>query len=114
VIWLFDQVPVAMLATPVCSGAPNIAERVGACKACPTGEDPGANITGFFRQRLDQVRSGLRRGHGRRGARRQVVAEQVAWLTYDDILETSVAFGAAPDRADRRRSFRRVRFSLSL
>jgi hypothetical protein len=44
-----------------------------------------------------------------------VVAEEVASLTYDDILETSVAFGGAPDNpADRRRSSRRGRVSLSL
>jgi hypothetical protein len=54
----------------VCSGAPNIAEGVGVCKAYPTGEEPGANITGFFRQYLDLVGSGLNRSDTGAGARR--------------------------------------------
>jgi hypothetical protein len=103
-----------MLATPVCSGAPTIAERVGACNACATGEAAGANITGFCRQHLELVRSGLSCADTDAVARRPVVAEEVASLTYDDILETSVAFGGAPDPADRTRSSRRGRFSLSL
>jgi hypothetical protein len=103
-----------MLATPVCSDAPNIAERIGACKACPTGQEPGANITGFCRQHLELVRSGLSRADTGTVARRPVVAEEIASLTYDDILAASVAFGAGPDRADRRRSLRRGRFHLAL
>jgi hypothetical protein len=34
-------------------------------------------------------------------ARRQVVAEQVASLTYEDILKTRVAFGTAPRLIER-------------
>jgi alkanesulfonate monooxygenase SsuD/methylene tetrahydromethanopterin reductase-like flavin-dependent oxidoreductase (luciferase family) len=64
-------------------------------------EEPRENITGFFRRHLDLVRSGLGRADTGPAARRQVVAEQVASLTYDDILKTRVAFGTAPRLVER-------------
>ena len=64
-------------------------------------EEPRENITGFFRRHLDLVRSGMGRTDTGSAARRQVVAEQVASLTYEDILKTRVAFGTAPRLIER-------------
>ena len=64
-------------------------------------EEPRENITGFFHRHLDLVRSGMGRTDTGSAARRQVVAEQVASLTYEDILKTRVAFGTAPRLIER-------------
>jgi alkanesulfonate monooxygenase SsuD/methylene tetrahydromethanopterin reductase-like flavin-dependent oxidoreductase (luciferase family) len=64
-------------------------------------EEPRENITFFYRRHLELVRSGMGRGDTGSAARRQTLAEQVARLTYDEILKTRVAFGTAASLIDR-------------
>ncbi len=61
--------------------------------------EPEENIRFFFQRHAELVRSSL--GRPDTGLGRQAVAEQVARLTYDEILKTRVAFGTAASLTDR-------------
>ena len=74
-------------------------------------EEPYENITYFFQRHAELLRSGLGRGDTGPAARRQTKFEQVAGMTYDEILATRVAFGTAPALVDR---FRELREDLGL
>ena len=74
-------------------------------------EEPHENITYFFQRHAELLRSGLGRGDTGPAARRQTKFEQVAGMTYDEILATRVAFGTAPALVDR---FRELREDLGL
>ena len=64
-------------------------------------EEPKENMTWFFERHLELVRSGIGRGDTGPQDRRHRLAEQIAKLTYDEILETRVAFGTAPQLVKR-------------
>jgi len=64
-------------------------------------EEPRENITFFYRRHVDIIQSAVGRAGGGPAARRQVLAEKVARMTYDEILKDRVAFGTAPHLVDR-------------
>ena len=64
-------------------------------------EEPRENITHFYRRHVEIIRSGLGRAGGGPATRRQALAEQVAGMTYDEILKRRVAFGTAASVVDR-------------
>ena len=64
-------------------------------------EEPHESITDFFRRHADLTRAGIGRGDTGPAARRQARADQLARLSYDDILRTRVAFGTAASLTDR-------------
>jgi alkanesulfonate monooxygenase SsuD/methylene tetrahydromethanopterin reductase-like flavin-dependent oxidoreductase (luciferase family) len=64
-------------------------------------EEPRENMTYFFHRHLELVRAGIGRSDTGPAARRQALAEQVAQLTYDEMLKTRVAFGTAASLIDR-------------
>ena len=64
-------------------------------------EEPYESITGFFRRHADLTRAGLSRGDTGPTARRQARADQLARLSYEEILQTRVAFGTAAGLTDR-------------
>ncbi len=64
-------------------------------------EEPYENITYFFQRHAELLRSGLGRADTGSAARRQALAEQVAGMTYGEILKTRVAFGTAAGLIDR-------------
>ena len=64
-------------------------------------EEPHENITYFFRRHAELTRSGLGRADTGPEARRQAKVRQLDELSYDEILETRVAFGTAPALVDR-------------
>jgi len=74
-------------------------------------EEPHENITYFFRRHAELLRSGMGRGDTGPADRRRSKFEQVAGLTYDEILADRVAFGTAPALVDR---FRALREDLGL
>jgi alkanesulfonate monooxygenase SsuD/methylene tetrahydromethanopterin reductase-like flavin-dependent oxidoreductase (luciferase family) len=61
--------------------------------------EPRSNAEYFFQRHAELVRSSL--GRPDTGKQRQAIAEQVAQLTYDEILKTRVAFGTARSLTDR-------------
>src|SRR5262249_43526866 len=69
-------------------------------------DEPRENITYFFRRHAELVRSGLGRSDTGSATRREGLFERVAALTYDEILQTRVAFGTAPRLIDRLREVR--------
>jgi alkanesulfonate monooxygenase SsuD/methylene tetrahydromethanopterin reductase-like flavin-dependent oxidoreductase (luciferase family) len=74
-------------------------------------EEPYENITYFFRRHAELTRSGLGRGDTGPGDRRRARVEQLDRLSYEDILQTRVAFGTAAGLIDR---LARVREELGL
>jgi len=64
-------------------------------------EEPYENITYFFRRHAELTRSGLGRGDTGPADRRQTKVHQLDQLSYDDILQTRVAFGTATGLVDR-------------
>jgi alkanesulfonate monooxygenase SsuD/methylene tetrahydromethanopterin reductase-like flavin-dependent oxidoreductase (luciferase family) len=64
-------------------------------------EEPRENITYFFRRHAELTRSGLGRGDTGPAERRQARAERLDRLSYEEILETRVAFGTAAGLIDR-------------
>jgi alkanesulfonate monooxygenase SsuD/methylene tetrahydromethanopterin reductase-like flavin-dependent oxidoreductase (luciferase family) len=69
-------------------------------------EEPYENITYFFRRHAELLRSGLGRGDTGPADRRETKVQQVESMTYEEILETRVAFGTAPALIDRIRELR--------
>jgi alkanesulfonate monooxygenase SsuD/methylene tetrahydromethanopterin reductase-like flavin-dependent oxidoreductase (luciferase family) len=74
-------------------------------------EEPYENITYFFRRHAELTRSGLGRGDTGPGERRRARVEQLDQLSYENILQTRVAFGTAAGLIDR---LARVRDELGL
>jgi len=64
-------------------------------------EEPRENITYFYRRHVEIIRGGVGRAGGGPAARREALAEQVARMTYDEILKRRVAFGTAASVVDR-------------
>ncbi len=64
-------------------------------------EEPRENMTYFFQRHAELMRSRLGRGEPVLTSGRQALAEQVAGMTYDEILRTRVAFGTAASLIDR-------------
>jgi alkanesulfonate monooxygenase SsuD/methylene tetrahydromethanopterin reductase-like flavin-dependent oxidoreductase (luciferase family) len=74
-------------------------------------EEPRESMTYFFRRHADIVRAGVGRADTGPGDRRRARLDEIANLSYDDILETRVAFGTAASLTDR---LRRLREDLGL
>jgi alkanesulfonate monooxygenase SsuD/methylene tetrahydromethanopterin reductase-like flavin-dependent oxidoreductase (luciferase family) len=74
-------------------------------------EEPYENITYFFRRHAELTRSGLGRADTGPGERRRARVEQLDQLSYENILQTRVAFGTAAGLIDR---LARVRDELGL
>ena len=64
-------------------------------------EEPYENITYFFRRHAELTRSGLGRADTGPGDRRRARVEKLDQLSYDEILQTRVAFGTAAGLVDR-------------
>jgi len=64
-------------------------------------EEPRENMTYFFQRHLELIRSGMGRADTGSAGRRQAIADQVAGLTYDEILTRRVAFGTAKQLIER-------------
>ena len=64
-------------------------------------EEPRENMLYFFRRHVELVQAGLGRADTGPSARRQALVERVARMSYDEILETRVAFGTAAGLVDR-------------
>jgi alkanesulfonate monooxygenase SsuD/methylene tetrahydromethanopterin reductase-like flavin-dependent oxidoreductase (luciferase family) len=64
-------------------------------------EEPRENMMYFFRRHAELIRSGVGRGDTGPAGRRQTRLDEVANLSYEDILETRVAFGTAGPLIDR-------------
>jgi alkanesulfonate monooxygenase SsuD/methylene tetrahydromethanopterin reductase-like flavin-dependent oxidoreductase (luciferase family) len=64
-------------------------------------EEPRDNTIYFFQRHLELVRSRLGRAEPALAAQHQALAERIASLTYDEILETRVAFGTADGLIER-------------
>jgi alkanesulfonate monooxygenase SsuD/methylene tetrahydromethanopterin reductase-like flavin-dependent oxidoreductase (luciferase family) len=64
-------------------------------------EEPHENITYFFRRHAELTRSGLGRSDTGPAERRQTKVAQLDQMTYQEILETRVAFGTAEGLVDR-------------
>jgi len=58
-------------------------------------EEPRANMEFFFRRHADIVRGGMGRADTGPADRRRTKVEEIAGLTYDDILATRAVFGTA-------------------
>lgn len=74
-------------------------------------EEPRENMTYFFRRHAEIVRGGMGRADTGPADRRSAKLDEIANLSYDDILETRVAFGTAASLTDR---LRRLRGELGL
>jgi len=64
-------------------------------------EEPRENMTYFFQRHLELIRSGMGRADTGSAGRRQAIADEVAGLTYDEILTRRVAFGTAKQLIER-------------
>lgn len=69
-------------------------------------EEPRENMTYFFRRHAELTRSRLGRGDTGPATRNLARLEQVERLSYEEMLETRVAFGTAGYLVDRLRSLR--------
>lgn len=86
------------------SGDPSVYLRIpvyaGATETAAL-EEARASITHFFQRQTELVRAGVGRAGTGPAERRQRQAEEMATLSYDDILRTRVAFGTAARLIDR-------------
>ncbi len=64
-------------------------------------EEPRENLTYFFRRHVELIQSGLGRMDTGPAARRRALADQVASMSYDEILKTRAAVGTAASLIDR-------------
>jgi alkanesulfonate monooxygenase SsuD/methylene tetrahydromethanopterin reductase-like flavin-dependent oxidoreductase (luciferase family) len=74
-------------------------------------EEPRDNMMYFFRRHSEIVKSGMGRGDTGPVNRRHARFDEIANLTYDDVLQTRVAFGSAASLIER---LRRLRDELDL
>jgi alkanesulfonate monooxygenase SsuD/methylene tetrahydromethanopterin reductase-like flavin-dependent oxidoreductase (luciferase family) len=64
-------------------------------------EEPRESLTSFFARQTELARSAVGRAGAGPADRRQMQAERMAALSYDDMLARKVAFGTAPAIVDR-------------
>ncbi|HJR00217.1 MAG TPA: hypothetical protein VKA83_01175, partial [Methylomirabilota bacterium] len=64
-------------------------------------EEPREAMTYFFQRHIELIRSGLGRNDTGPGDRRQVMADRIATMPYDELLKTRVAFGTAASLRER-------------
>jgi alkanesulfonate monooxygenase SsuD/methylene tetrahydromethanopterin reductase-like flavin-dependent oxidoreductase (luciferase family) len=69
-------------------------------------EEPRENMMHFVRRHAELVRSGMGRSDTGPANRRHARFDEVANLTYDDVLHTRVAFGSAASLTERLRQIR--------
>jgi alkanesulfonate monooxygenase SsuD/methylene tetrahydromethanopterin reductase-like flavin-dependent oxidoreductase (luciferase family) len=69
-------------------------------------EEPRENMMYFFRRHSELVRFGMGRADTGPADRRRARFDEVANLTYDDVLQTRVAFGTATSLTERLRQIR--------
>jgi alkanesulfonate monooxygenase SsuD/methylene tetrahydromethanopterin reductase-like flavin-dependent oxidoreductase (luciferase family) len=74
-------------------------------------EEPRENMMYFFRRHAELVKFGIGRAGAGPADRRHARLDEVANLSYDDVLETRVAFGTAASLTER---LRRIRDELGL
>jgi alkanesulfonate monooxygenase SsuD/methylene tetrahydromethanopterin reductase-like flavin-dependent oxidoreductase (luciferase family) len=74
-------------------------------------EEPRDNMMYFFRRHSEIVKSGMGRGDTGPADRRHARFDEIANLTYDDVLQSRVAFGSAASLIER---LRRLRDELDL
>ena len=86
------------------AGQPDVYLRIPVY-AAPTAreslEEPRENMTSFFQRHLELVRAGLGRGDTGPSDRRRRLADEIAGLTYDDIVRTRAAFGTGAQLVER-------------
>jgi hypothetical protein len=58
-------------------------------------------MTYFFQRHIELIRAGLGRADTGPGDRRQVMADRIATMPYDELLKTRVAFGTAASLRER-------------
>jgi alkanesulfonate monooxygenase SsuD/methylene tetrahydromethanopterin reductase-like flavin-dependent oxidoreductase (luciferase family) len=86
------------------NGPPDVFLRIPVYAAPTEAEaldEPRENITYFYRRHVELIQSAVGRAGGGPADRRQALAEKVAAMSYEDILETRVAFGTAPSLIER-------------
>ena len=85
-------------------GEPSVYLRIPVY-ASPTArgavEEPRESLTAFFARQTELARSAVGRAGAGPADRRQMQAERMAALSYDDMLARKVAFGTAPAIVDR-------------
>jgi len=85
-------------------GEPSVYLRIPVY-ASPTArgamEEPRESLTAFFARQTDLARSAVGRAGAGPADRRQMQAERMAALSYDDMLARKVAFGTAAAVVDR-------------
>jgi len=85
-------------------GEPSVYLRIPVY-ASPTArgavEEPRESLTSFFARQTELARSAVGRAGAGPADRRQMQAERMAALSYDDMLARKVAFGTAPAIVDR-------------
>src|SRR5229473_677904 len=64
-------------------------------------EEPRAAMTYFFERHVQLVQSGLGRGDTGPLDRRQIMADRIAAMPYEEVLKTRVAFGTAASLRER-------------
>ena len=64
-------------------------------------EEPREAMTYFFQRHIELIRSGLGRADTGPGDRRQVMADRITTMPYDELLKTRVAFGTAASLRER-------------
>jgi alkanesulfonate monooxygenase SsuD/methylene tetrahydromethanopterin reductase-like flavin-dependent oxidoreductase (luciferase family) len=69
-------------------------------------EEPRENMMYFFRRHSELIKFGMGRADTGPADRRQTRFDEVANLTYDDVLQTRVAFGSAASLTERLRWIR--------
>jgi len=79
-------------------GEPSVYLRIPVyCSTTERGaaEEPRESVAAFFKRQTDLARSAVGRAGAGPADRRQMQADRMAALTYDDILERKVVFGTA-------------------
>ena len=80
------------------AGAPSVYLRIPVYASTTeegAHEEPRASVAAFFKRQTDLARSAVGRAGAGPADRRQMQAERMASLTYDDILARKVVFGTA-------------------
>jgi alkanesulfonate monooxygenase SsuD/methylene tetrahydromethanopterin reductase-like flavin-dependent oxidoreductase (luciferase family) len=91
------------------AGAPSVYLRIPVyASATERGavEEPRESLTSFFARQSELARAAVGRAGAGPAERRQVQAERMASLSYEDILARKVAFGTAAGVIDRLRQLR--------
>src|SRR2546422_1534209 len=86
------------------AGAPSVYLRIPVYASTTeegAREEPRASVAAFFKRQTDLARSAVGRAGAGPADRRQMQADRMASLTYDDILAKKVVFGTASRVIDR-------------